>query len=141
MAYKEKLTWLYLSGMVICFGAYFIFLIATPQFYDWYILDQIKPLAILGSLNAVIVLSGLFWLMKTHPKEERHAKDERDFAIDAKATRLSYNILIYGTLFVGGILPFTESAWKVANCAMFAVCIAEVVRGISTIKSYRAQRA
>lgn len=141
MTYKEKTTWLELTGLLLCFGSYFVFLIATPQFYNWRILDQIKPLAILGSLNAIIVLVGHVWLIRTHPKADGHGKDERDVAIDAKATHLSYQILIYSMLFVGGILPFTEGAWKVANCTMFAICIAEISRGVSTLLAYRRQRA
>ncbi|MBN8648598.1 MAG: DUF2178 domain-containing protein [Caulobacterales bacterium] len=139
MAYKEKIAWLYLIGMVGCFGTYFVFLIMNPAFYMWNFLDQFKPLAILGILNAIIVGIGHFWLMKTNEKADRLATDERDIIIEAKATKISYSVLIYAMLFVGGVLPFTESKWKIVNCTILAVCIAEITRNSSTIISYKRQ--
>ncbi len=139
MAYKEKIAWLYLIGMVSCFGAYFAFLIINPAFYSWNFLDQFKPLAILGTTNAIIVGIGHFWLMRTHEKADRLATDERDIIIEAKATKISYSVLIYAMLFGGGFLPFTESKWKIVNCTILAVCIAEITRNSSTIISYKRQ--
>ncbi len=40
-------------------------------------------------------------------------------------------------LWVGVILPLTDSGWAVANSALAAIIIAEIVRETVTVLSYR----
>lgn len=141
MAYKEKIAWLYLIGMVTCFGAYFLFLIFNPSFYSWKFLHQFIPLAICGTINGFFAGIGHFILMRAHDASDRLSNDERDVAIESKSTIRAYHVLIYAVLFVGGYLPFFAEKWVIVNCAILAVCIAEVTRNCSIIISYRQQKS
>ncbi len=139
MPYREKTAILYLSGMLLCFGAYFLYVAFNPSFYDLPILGKIGILAPLAVANMIIVGIGHLWLFKTHSAIERKANDERDDEIDAKASRAAYHTLIYCALFVGGFLPFYSQPWEIVNCTMFIVVISETIRGIIVIKNYRKQ--
>jgi hypothetical protein len=139
MSYREKTAWLYLLAMLVCFGSYFLYLGFNPSFYDLPFLQKFIPLSIAGVLNMVVVLAGHLWLLLKTEKADRLVGDERDLKIEASSMVIAYQLLIYGMLFVGGMLPFYTSGWKVANCTILVVVIAEAVRGISVVTKYRKQ--
>lgn len=140
MTYREKVAYLYLFGMILGFGAYFLYVALNPQFYDFYILDKVKILGACAVTNMTIIAIGHLWFFKTINKEDRIAFDERDAEIDAKSTKIAYHILIYCALFTGAIMPFFSTPWKIANTMMFFIVISETVRGLIVINSYRKQR-
>lgn len=140
MSYREKIAFLYLFGIGLCFGAYFVYLTLNPNFYELPFLKQFIPLSIAGVSNMVIVGIGHLWLFRTSDPVERIANDERDLKIDATSTTSAYHVLIYSVLLVGGVLPFYASGWKIVNCIIFAVFIAEVVRNGSVLFKYRKQK-
>ncbi len=140
MTYRERIAYLYLSAMLLCFGPYFIYVAFNPNFYDFGIFDKIKILAPFAIANMIIVALGHLYFYKTIPKTERIAFDERDRDIDANATRIAYHTLIYCALFVGCYMPFFSSPWKIVNTTIFVVVIAETIRGLKIIMNYRKQR-
>lgn len=141
MSYKEKIAWLYLGAMGLCFGAYFAYLVAYPDFYNLPFLQKFVPLSIAGVLNMVLVGLGHLWLYLKNDKADRIATDERDLKIDYSSMKIAYQLLVYAMLFVGCILPFYVDGWKIVNCTILAVVIAELVHGGSVVLSYRKQMA
>src|SRR5512136_143251 len=95
MPYREKLAWLSLVGMAVCYGPYFLFTSRSP------LLDQPLPnlelmarFAAAAGGNAAWVLLGRLFLRATTPHDERGAGDERDRAVDRRATTVAYYVLI-----------------------------------------------
>ena len=70
-------------------------------------------------------------------REDGLQQDERDDAIDARATRAAYFVLISGTILAGAIMPFTDRGWKVANTALLFIVLSETLRAVLTVRGYR----
>ena len=68
-------------------------------------------------------------------KDER--SDERDRAIARRAGNSAYYVLMVGVILVGVVMPFSEPAWKIINAALLSLVVAEAVRYILIILSYR----
>jgi hypothetical protein len=138
MPYREKLAWLSLAGMAVCYGPYFAFTYRSP------LLDRPLPNLELMALfaaaaggNAVWVLLGrLFVRMKT-PPDDRGAADERDQAVDRRANAVAYYVLIGLALYVGCFMPFTSSGWHIVNSMVASVVIAETLRYALVVLGYR----
>jgi hypothetical protein len=73
-------------------------------------------------------------------REEGLQQDERDDAIDARATRAAYFLLLAGAILTGMVMPFTDSGWKVANTALLFIVLSETLRVALTVRGYRRPR-
>ncbi|MGA8892471.1 MAG: hypothetical protein WB493_12945 [Anaeromyxobacteraceae bacterium] len=138
MSYREKLAWLTVVGMAVCYGPYFAFTYRSP------LLDRPLPNLELMALfawaaggNAVWTLVGRLVLRVTTPRDERGPPDERDLAIDHRASRVAYYVLMGLALYVGGVLPFTTSGWHIVNAMVASVVIALFVQQVLTVTGYR----
>lgn len=138
MPYREKIAWLSLVGMAVCYGPYFAFT------WDSALLDQPLPNLELMTLfaaaaggNAVWTLLGRLFLRMTTPRDERGAADERDQAVDRRANTIAYYVLIGLALYVGGFMPFTTSGWHIVNSMVASVVIAETLRYAMIVLGYR----
>jgi hypothetical protein len=138
MPYREKLAWLTVVGMAVCYGPYFAFTHRSP------LLDRPLPNLELMALfawaaggNAVWTIAGRLLLRMTTPRDERGPPDERDLAIDLRASRVAYYVLIGLALYVGGFLPFTTSGWHIVNAMVASVVIAGFVEQVVTLTGYR----
>lgn len=73
--------------------------------------------------------------------EFRHGKgpkrDERDHAIDRRATQVAYHVLMVGVILTGCILPFSHSGWPLFQAAVAIIATAEIVRNGITVVLYR----
>ena len=138
MPYREKIAWLTVVGMAVCYGPYFAFTYRSP------LLDRPLPNLELMALfawaaggNAVWTLLGRLVLRTTTPLDERGPPDERDLAIDRRASRVAYYVLMGLALYVGGFLPFTTSGWHIVNAMVASVVIALFVQQVLTVTGYR----
>jgi hypothetical protein len=136
--YREKIAWLTLAGMAVCYGPYFALTHRSP------LLDRPLPNLELMTLfawaaggNAVWALLGRLVLRLTTPRDERGAADERDLAVDRRANTVAYYVLIGFALYVGGFLPFTTSGWHIVNAMVASVIVAELVRQALIVTGYR----
>ena len=138
MPYREKIAWLSLVGMAVCYAPYFAFTWDSP------LLDQPLPNLELMALfaaaaggNAVWTLLGRLFLRMTTPRDERGAADERDQAVDRRANTVAYYVLIGLALYVGGFMPFTSSGWHIVKSMVASVVIAEILRYAMIVLGYR----
>lgn len=138
MPYREKIAWLSLVGMAVCYAPYFAFTWDSP------LLDQPLPnlelmalFAVAAGGNAVWTLLGRLFLRMTTPRDERGVADERDQAVDRRANTVAYYVLIGLALYVGGFLPFTSSGWHIVNSMVASVVIAEMLRYAMIVLGYR----
>lgn len=133
MAWREKLAWINLLAMLIAYGAYFTLIGISVH----------SPMARLGlfaavtvaQVIAVIIVTIMLGALSRH--EARAKADERDRAIGRRGASVAYFVLIVGMMTVGVVLPFSKVGWPIANAALLALVIAEVVRHIIVVISYR----
>jgi membrane protein YqaA with SNARE-associated domain len=138
MPYREKLAWLSLVGMAVCYGPYFALTYRSPLLEQP--LPNLRLMALFAAAaggNAVWVLLGRLFVRMTTPRDERGVADERDQAIDRRANTLAYYVLIGLALYVGCVMPFTNSGWHIVNSMVASVVIAEMLRYAMMVVAYR----
>ena len=96
-------------------------------------------IALVASTHAVAYVSGLL-VIKRHERNENLLEDERDRAIDGRATRTAYFILLTGMILVGMVMPFNNGGWKLVNTALLGIVLAETARYALIVISYRRTR-
>jgi hypothetical protein len=138
MPYREKISWMSLIGLAVCYVPYFAYTHRSP------LLDRPLPNLELMALfaaaaggNAVWTLLGRLLLRMKTPRDERGAPDERDLAIDRRARGVAYYVLIGLALYVGGVMPFISSGWHIVNSMVASVVIAETVSYAAVVLGYR----
>ncbi len=138
MPYREKLAWLSLVGMAVCYGPYFAITYRSPLLEQP--LPNLRLMALFAAAaggNAVWVLLGRLLVRMTTPRDERGVADERDQAIDRRASTIAYYVLIGLALYVGCVMPFTSSGWHIVNSMVASVIIAETVSYAAIVLGYR----
>lgn len=138
MAYRERMAWLELVGMTVAYGAYFIAvaMVDPAPGRD----ATLTYVALFGAATVIRLLNlGIGWLvLRARLGAEARAKpDERDRAIDRRGAAIGYYVLLSLMLWVGVIKPLLASGWEVANSALAAIIIAEIVRQAVAVISYR----
>jgi len=138
MPYREKIAWLSLAGMAVCYGPYFALSHRSS------LLDQPLPnfglLALFAGAagaNALWNLLGRLLLRTTTPRDERGPADERDQAVDRRANTVAYYVLIGCALYVGCYMPFISSGWHIVNATIASVIIAECLRYALIVRGHR----
>ncbi|KQY52216.1 DUF2178 domain-containing protein [Lysobacter sp. Root494] len=138
MSTFEKRAWLTLWTMCPGYLVYFAVQIFYPQLTPT-VLSRFGLLALVAGLHAVGYVVGLL-VMKWRDRDDGLVEDERDRAIDARATRAAYFLLLAGTILTGMVMPFTESGWKVVNTALLFIVLSETLRVLLTVRGYRQPR-
>ena len=135
MAYREKVAWLTLVCMVVAYTIYFSIMLsrATPPG----LFDVIWTFGAVSGIQAIVVLIGSTVLAIRLSGESRIPRDERDKAIARLGTSRAYYALMIGMGLTGVVMPFTEAAPKIVNTALLALVIAETIRLVTIVTSYR----
>ncbi len=134
MAYREKIAWLTLLCMVVAYTIYFSLVLTGhvgPR-----LLDILWPFGIITSIRAVVVIIGHILLAMGDSPESRKP-DERDRAIARRGANAGYYILLIGMIVVGVVMPFSDPAPKIVNTALLTIVLAETLRHVLVILSYR----
>jgi hypothetical protein len=138
MPYRERTAWLSLIAMAVTFGPYVVYVSGLPT------LDaplpnfpMMKLFALAMGGQAILIVIGQIVLRLRHREDARARPDERDRAIDRRSIRAAYYVMIVGMIMVGIIMPFERHGWAIVNAAALAITVAESVRCIIAIISYR----
>jgi hypothetical protein len=138
MPFREKIAWLSLAGIAVCYVPYFALTHRSP------LLDRPLPNLELMAMfawaaggNAVWTLVGRLLLGMTTPRDERGPPDERDLAVGRRANTIAYYVLVGCALYVGCVLPFTTTGWHIVNAMVASVLVAEFVKQVLTVTGYR----
>ena len=138
MSLIEKRAWLTLWTMCPGYLVYFAIQISWPELTPT-ALSKFGLLAAVAGLHAIGYIAGEL-VFRFRNREEGLQQDERDDAIDARATRAAYMLLLAGTILAGAIMPFTDRGWKVANTALLFIVLSETLRAALTVRGYRHPR-
>ena len=140
MSFRQKTAFVSALGLLLVYGWYFAETLqlraagaATPggQF-------RMLNLAVLGVVLIQIVATVLIAILSD---ERQRPMDERERAIAALALRGAYFVLLIGALGAVLLAAFDPSVLDVANLAMFAVVVAEIVRYGAYVVLHRMARA
>lgn len=138
MSALQKRAWLILWSMCPVYCLYFAVQIMLPDRFTT-MLERIGLLALVASVHAVAYVSG--WLViKQREVGEPLLEDERDRAIDGRATRTAYFIMLTGLIVVGMVMPFNKAGWELVNAALFFIVLSETVRYALILIGYRQPR-
>lgn len=135
MSAFEKRAWLALWSQCPPYLVYFLIQGAWPTWLTTF-QERIACLAVVAGVHAVAYLTGLL-VMKRQERGEPLLLDERDRAIDGRATRTAYFVILTGMIVVGVVMPFGDTGWKITNAALFAIVLAETVRYALIVTGYR----
>jgi cytochrome b561 len=136
MQQRERTAWAWIAALVVVFGVYFGVLRLEgnqPQTF----LHRIALLAIALSSLGVLALLAHFFRRERDEDGALVAPDERDLAIDARATTFAYYVLMAGLIVVGCVMPFRTSGWDLVHAALLSIAAAEIVRYALVVHGYR----
>jgi hypothetical protein len=133
----EYRAWLMLWGLGPAYIAYFGLQIAAPA---WLVTtpQRLICFAAAAGFQAVVCLIGM--TLKGGDRDEAPMSDERDEAIDSRATRAAYYLLMIGAVAVGMGMPFSQGGWKIVNGTLLSVVLAEALRNALIVRGYRGGR-
>ncbi|MBS0200498.1 MAG: hypothetical protein JSR70_08615 [Proteobacteria bacterium] len=135
---KERFAWVWMTALVIVFGLYFAWIQARHYIDpDPTFLARIGALAIALSTLAVIAIATHLYLRMRRGEDGEIEQDERDRAIQLRASTTAYYVLMAGIIYVGCVLPFTETGWDIVHAALAVIAIAEIVQCTLTVRGYR----
>ncbi len=138
MPILEKRAWLTLWSMCPPYFVYF----AIQWLYAGQpstMLQRIGLLALVATVHALGYIVGLL-IIKRQQAGERLLEDERDRAIDGRATRVAYFVMLTGLIVVGVVMPFNRAGWEIVNTALLAIVLSEAVRHTLIVIGYRRPR-
>jgi hypothetical protein len=78
-------------------------------------------------VHALTYIVGLLLIRRREAGEDL-LQDERDRAIDGRATRAAYFIMLTGMIVVGMVMPFSRSGWQIANTVLLFIVLGEALR-------------
>lgn len=142
MPHREKIAWLLLITMLVCYVPYFTFVRINPPAPEVLPnLPQLWLLAVTAAAHALIQGLGRLWFRIQAPEDARAPADERDLAIERRSTTVAYYVLMAGMILVGVVMPFTDGGWKIVNAALFMIVVAEIFHYGIAVWSYRRSAA
>jgi cytochrome bd-type quinol oxidase subunit 2 len=133
MAWREKTAWITLVAMGVTYGVYFT-LISRESLST---LSMLELFAVVTVLQVIAVVTVTSVLAALSSEEARAKPDERDRAVARRGASIAYFVLIVGVITVGVVMPFRDSGWRLTNATLFALVIAETVRYLTVVVSYR----
>jgi hypothetical protein len=138
MLARERFAWIWLIALVVVLGSYLLAAEAfAPQLEAMGQAQRIGLLAVPLGLLGVIALAthGVAWLRRN--AREPGEPDERDRAIEHRASHTAYYVLMAGMILVGCVMPFSDSGWRIVHAALFFIAVAEVVHSGLIVSGYR----
>jgi hypothetical protein len=137
MSALESRAWLQLWAMGPPYVVYFTLQILFPGWFEGLtILQRLACFAATALTHAAITLVGMVAL-KRKEQGEVPLIDERDRAIEGRATLAGYYALMTGMIVVGVMMPFGSGGWKIVNTALLAIVVAEMLRHLLIALAYR----
>ncbi len=151
MSFSEKSAWISLVIMIYIWGDYLFNLVGMHS--SDIDMDSKKSAAIVmlnTAIIAVIMAEAVFHtvLAMAYPNKEDQEGDERDKQIEMSATKPAYAIMFTGVVVTIGHLLIVEQFPQMSDSSiqipfigvhilMFSALLAEIVRFVMMIKSYR----
>lgn len=132
MPIPEQFARVWLATLLVTYGIYFALVPRVDTGSMW---SQLLAFGATAVVQAVIVAVASAWMELRHRGGPR--RDERDRAIEQRATSVAYHVLMVGVILSGCIMPFSHNGWALFHAAVAAIAIAEMVRNGVIVVLYR----
>lgn len=132
MPIPERFAQLWLATLLLTYGVYFSVVLRWQDASFW---DQLLAFGATTLVQMVIV--GVASAVLELRAGKGPKRDERDRAIDQRATHVAYHVLMVGVILSGCVLPFRSSGWALFHGAVAAIAVAEAVRHGTIALLYR----
>src|SRR4051812_13178659 len=109
-AFREKIAWLSLAGMIIAYSVYFT-LAARGIAHGAGTGELLGCLAGVLLVQMLVVIAGSIAIALQSGSEARAPADERDRAIARRGASAAYFVLMIGMILVGCVMPFRDKGW------------------------------
>ena len=138
MLARERFAWVWLVSLVLVLGSYLVAVTFAPAWFE--ALGQAQRIGVLaiplGMLGVIALAThGLAWLRRKD--REAGEPDERDRAIEHRASHVAYHVLMAGMIIVGCVMPFSDSGWNLVHAALFFIALAELTHTGLILSGYR----
>jgi hypothetical protein len=137
MAYREKIAWLAMAGMVLAYGGFFAAVIVAEQMGGVSLPLFIGLFAAASVIRMLIEGVGRFVIAARSGADARVPADERDRAIARRGTAIAYYVLMAGMILVGMVMPFNAGGMRIVSAALLSLVVAELVNYGIIVSSYR----
>lgn len=132
MTIKEQFARVWLLTMIITYGGYFTAVALIGDVGFW---GQIVAFGATVLVQVIIIGAASAIMQLRHPGGPK--ADERDRAIDQRATRTAYHVLMTGVIIVACVMPFSETGWRLFHAGVLAIAAAEIIRHGQMVLLYR----
>lgn len=135
MSFREKLAWITVVTVLLCFGGYF-----GPIAMGWVDARGHSAVYLLAhSVLALVVLQAglMIWAARTTPKDGRAPRDEREAAIIARSHTLGYYVLLVLVLSIFLPAHFGHPRADLLNFVLAYAVIAVLAVAIAQIVMFR----
>ncbi|WP_292052539.1 MULTISPECIES: hypothetical protein [unclassified Brevundimonas] len=137
MAFREKIAWLTLAGFALAYGYYFFIAGPAVGFGEGRLAAIPSAFAPAAVAHAIVMAVGAGALALAARRDANTKPDERDRAIDRRATSIAYGLMMVGVIIVGVVAPFSEPAFKIINASLALIVVCEAIRQVMIIVGYR----
>ena len=127
MSFREKSAWISFVTILLVFGAYFwnVVRVLGGQ-VDYGAAFKVEVGLLVAFVVIEIVLHIAIALQA--PDEARAPRDEREWLIEMRATRVAFQVLVVGALAGVGMIHLTRSVWAMSQVVLLAVVMAQLVK-------------
>jgi nitrate/nitrite transporter NarK len=136
MSVRERFSWV-LSALTPVYGLYFGAVLLLRSQGEIANLTEFGLLSAAALAQAIILGAGALLMRARSGRGDRAKPDERDRAIEHRATTAAYYVLIAGMIVVGCVMPFSHNGWEIVRAAVLAIVIAELVHHGLVVRAYR----
>lgn len=139
MAFREKMSWLSLGGILLAFGPYFFSLAMLGQPPVALSAARAGPFigAMLVLVTAMVVASIVVAL--SNLRDAQAPSDERDLLIARRAAAIAYPVLLTAVFAALATLFFGAGQAVLVNAILGAIVLGELTRCGVEIAGYRAR--
>lgn len=137
MAFREKMAWVSLMGILLAFIPYFAFLTSydgPAPFYPLYSSGLLAGIIVL--LTIVVTITAIVAAL-SNIRDAQAPADERDRRVACRASAVAYSVLLPCLFAALATAFFGWSLTAVANAVLAAIIVAELVRNGLEIAGYR----
>ncbi|OQW56471.1 MAG: hypothetical protein A4S17_13810 [Proteobacteria bacterium HN_bin10] len=136
MAIREHFSWVWLTALVLTYGVYFTTIAVLQSRGEIPMMTEFALLSGAALAQVIMLAAGSIFVRMRDPGVRR-TLDERDRAIEHRATNAAYYVLMAGMILVGCFMPFNKQGWDIVHGAILAIVAAEIVHHGLVVRAYR----
>jgi hypothetical protein len=133
---RENFSWVWLTALIVTYGAYFATIAVLKSRGEIPMMTELALLSGAALAQVLMLAAGSIWVRMRDPAVRRRP-DERDRAIEHRASAIAYYVLMAGMIIVGCFMPFSDQGWDIVHAAILMIVVAEIVHHGLVVRAHR----